>query len=120
MASDCECSRLEEREIRTREVKEGVTRHAGKRGYPTPPLWYRYQDEGLANWAGRKCMKTKDGEKLLGVREKVTRRVAKRRGSWREFRADIHHVEELRQLVEAGLAEKSAEWQPIRGPSCPS
>jgi len=29
-------------------------------GCPPPALLYQYQNKGLANWAVRKCMKTKD------------------------------------------------------------
>jgi hypothetical protein len=49
MASDCECSRLEEKQVRRAGVKEGVTRQAERGGYPRAPLLYRYQNERLAN-----------------------------------------------------------------------
>jgi len=91
LISDTECSRLEAKEIRTREVKEGVTSSGDRGGYPHPPLMYRFQNKGLANWAVRKCMKTKEGRKAFCVYKKVTMKVERGRGNWEDFRTG-HHI----------------------------
>jgi hypothetical protein len=45
MASDCECSRLEEKEVRRPGVKEGVKERKREGSTPTPAISYRFQNK---------------------------------------------------------------------------